>query len=108
MRGHDAPALCSAHPGLALAAGFGAAFAAELAIGSRKVGAIGGDLDAQQFSRQALRRAACAESLAGCCSEPCRVVAALPEAEQKRLRQGTGAPKKYFKRAAGPKYLKPL
>ena len=43
--------------------------------------------------------AACAEKLAGCCSEPCRAVAALPEAERRRLRRGIGAPKKYFKRA---------
>ena len=42
--------------------------------------------------------AACSKKLDGCCSEKCREVAALPHAEQKRLRKGVGAPKKYFKR----------
>lgn len=41
---------------------------------------------------------ACAHRLQNCCSEACREVTALPEAEQKRLRKGTGAPKRYFKR----------
>jgi UPF0176 protein len=42
--------------------------------------------------------AACSGRLDGCCSEACRAVAALPSQERKRRRQGTGAPKKYFKR----------
>ena len=41
----------------------------------------------------------CSEKLAGCCSEKCRGIVALPYAEQKRLRKGTGALVKYFKRA---------
>ena len=41
---------------------------------------------------------ACAARLDACCSEACRTVKALPAAEQKRLRKGTGAPKKYFKK----------
>jgi UPF0176 protein len=43
---------------------------------------------------------ACAEKLRGCCSEACRERMALPEAERKRLRKGTGAPKKYFRAKA--------
>jgi UPF0176 protein len=41
----------------------------------------------------------CAAKLNGCCSEKCRDVKALPAATRKALRKGTGAPKKYFKRA---------
>lgn len=43
---------------------------------------------------------ACSEKLAGCCSETCRQVDALPNEKQKELRKGTGAPKKYFRRTA--------
>ncbi|MDB5050893.1 MAG: yceA [Fibrobacteres bacterium] len=43
--------------------------------------------------------APCAGKLDGCCSEACRAVAALPLEEQKRMRKGIGAPKKYFKRS---------
>ncbi len=42
--------------------------------------------------------AACALKFQGCCSEKCQAVRALPEKTRKALRQGTGAPKKYFKR----------
>ena len=42
----------------------------------------------------------CSERLAGCCSEACREVDALPPEIQKEMRKGRGAPKKYFKRTA--------
>jgi UPF0176 protein len=41
---------------------------------------------------------ACAEKFKGCCSEKCQAIRALPDGTRKALRQGTGAPKKYFKR----------
>ncbi len=40
---------------------------------------------------------ACVARLNGCCSEACVERAALPAGERKRLRKGTGAPKKYFR-----------
>jgi UPF0176 protein len=43
--------------------------------------------------------AACAARLDACCSEACRDFKTLPAETRKALRKGTGAPKKYFKRA---------
>jgi UPF0176 protein len=41
---------------------------------------------------------ACYGKLAGCCSDRCRSVAELPQAEQKRLRAGTKSSVRYFKK----------
>lgn len=41
---------------------------------------------------------ACSRSMNGCCSEKCRVTAALPLESQKALRKGRKPPAKYFKR----------
>ncbi len=54
MRGDHAPAFGCAHPGLALPAGFGAASTLELDIGSRHVGAVGGDHGFEQAAFQRL------------------------------------------------------
>ncbi|MFN8341525.1 MAG: rhodanese-related sulfurtransferase [Cyclobacteriaceae bacterium] len=41
----------------------------------------------------------CAEKYAGCCSESCREIAALPEAEQKALRKGKAQERKVFRKS---------
>jgi UPF0176 protein len=45
---------------------------------------------------------ACAAKLDACCSDACREFIRLPAETRKAMRKGTGAPKKYFKRAQEP------